>query len=657
MSAIKPSLAYRFTIPILLSSVLFFSLLLLITLMTSKAFIREQMQVRASEIAESFTMAIETERTHAKVVRIANSIGSYRDVTLVLVLRQSQEQVVASNLNRFNHASIEDALSELKIPRAFALAEKTHFSEREAGIYHFAYPLYIQWEVDQSPELLTLYLWLDSHQQEDQTTYYLLLLTFAVMFGVMTLIVWIYHVLRRRVLHPIRELNATIAQYRPDMMTSPESVGQPEGQRDEMSQLVVAYQALMRRIDIEQAALVKEKERSESASQAKSEFLAMMTHEVRTPLNGIVGCLDLIQATDLEDDQQQYLKSAHTATDHLMGIVNDVLDMSKIEAGKMTLELDRVDLVALVGDVVDMFNTTVAKRKVQIEFANRVVTLGEVEVDSVRLKQVLVNLLSNACKFTEEGRIVVQLSSPNPSASPNQNPSLNHNITPKPSHQQRRLELSVTDTGIGIAREQQSAIFEHFTQADSSSTRKYEGAGLGLTISAQLVRLMGGELKLQSQVGQGSCFYFQFRCREFSHDPQPHLETPVPTLMDQRLRALIVDDTKLNLLVADKMLSKRGFVTDTASSGRQALDKVQLNQYDVILMDCLMPEMSGYECTRMVREIQTSPICIVGFSASALQETEQKCFEAGMDHFLTKPINQENLDKICQFVEAWQHQH
>ena len=377
-------------------------------------------------------------------------------------------------------------------------------------------------------------------------------------------------------------------------------------------------------------ALRKAKEVAEESARAKGIFLATMSHELRTPMNGVLGCTQLLQDTSLTDQQRQLIGTMHRSAEALIELVNDILDFSKIEAGKMTLEVADVDLRTLINDVTTLVAES-AKQKcltVSVEIAPDVPS--EFHGDPIRLRQILFNLVGNAIKFTEQGgvRITVRLE-------PEQSNSSDVMV----------LQWSVRDTGIGLTPEQQARLFQAYAQADTATSRRFGGTGLGLMICRQLVELMGGEITVESVVGQGSTFTYTTMLLPAIHRdhqaPSAIEDAPGSGVQAGPLRVLVADDNEINQVVACKFLQKLGYQVEVARNGREAVEAVVRTVYDAVLMDCEMPEMDGYEATCEIRRREQGTarhLPIIALTGHGASEDTQKCRQAGMDEVVTKPV-------------------
>jgi len=377
--------------------------------------------------------------------------------------------------------------------------------------------------------------------------------------------------------------------------------------------------------------LIKEREASEQANKAKSEFLAVMTHELRTPMNGVLGMLQLMQSTELSQEQKEYVDIALSSGDHLLDLINDILDFSKIEQGNIELEQKYFDLYESLKRVADGFKSIVVKKELQFNVDFEAIKQLRVKGDETRLHQILVNLLGNAVKFTQKGSVGLAV---------DQVEKINDQI---------KFSVVVSDTGKGISEENLQRIFDAFQQEDTSISRQYGGTGLGLAISKQLVEKMNGELIVQSALGQGSRFICQFTWDVDSTERKQKTAADEEELSDlYDSRVLLVEDNIVNQKVALKMLKDFGVQCDLAEDGVKALHLARQYQYDLILMDLQMPNMDGYQATQAIRQEEglNKVTPIVALTANALYDVKNQCLQAGMNDFLAKPYKKALLQKL-----------
>ena len=369
------------------------------------------------------------------------------------------------------------------------------------------------------------------------------------------------------------------------------------------------------------------------ASRIRSEFLANMSHEIRTPINGVVGMTGLLLDTALTAEQKGYAETVRRSADALLTLINDILDFSKVEADKIEMETVDFDLFHVINDTYQTILFTAQKKNLNFTVAGNSAWKNHFQGDPGRLRQVLSNLLNNSIKFTSEGSITLNISQ----AEDNKTST--------------KFLFEVTDTGIGLSDESLALIFKPFSQADSTISRRFGGTGLGLSICKRLVELMGGEIGVKSQLGKGSTFWFTLQFNkgsEISEVIDPKTLERRTKVHENALRVLVAEDNIVNQVVTLKQLQKLGYRCEAVANGKEAIEALNSIPYDLVMMDCHMPEVDGYEATRIIRHNQSSfqNIPIIALTANAIVGDREKCIEAGMNDYLSKPVRIEDLEKI-----------
>ncbi len=482
-------------------------------------------------------------------------------------------------------------------------------------------------EVETGKLIGKFYLITDTSDIQERMRQFMRLL-FFIMIAVSILAYFIANILQRIVSNPLIRISNTMKDIAD---TKRYDYRITEKRHDEIGTLMYSFNRLLSQIFKTNEALVLAKEQAEYSAKIKEEFLANMSHEIRTPMNGIIGMKELLEETPLNKEQKSYLSNISISAENLLVIINDILDYSKIEAGKMSIEYIQFDLFTVFSNLEETLKLKAKEKDLELSFIFDKNVPQFVIGDKVRLSQILTNLIGNALKFTSGGSVKTCVSLEDEKLS---------TLT---------LRFNVIDTGIGIPTEKAETIFQSFSQAKASTTREYGGTGLGLTISKQLVELQGGDISVQSIEGEGSKFSFNIIFKKTEQQSPSNLITnttqPLNSNTLNNIKILAAEDNKINQILIKKTLEKFNLNVTIVEDGQEVLNILEKEKFDILLLDLHMPILDGYETAKSIRESDKdyNSIPIIALTATAIKGEQERCIALGMNEYITKPFKQKDL--------------
>ncbi|MFT5793528.1 MAG: signal transduction histidine kinase/CheY-like chemotaxis protein [Saprospiraceae bacterium] len=628
MKGLRHHLTYRLLAPLILGYVL--TLTLAFVLIENQAdSIRERLiQHRSGELAETFLLAVESNPTDDDILRIVLSMSTFTDVDLLFILDDDKKSILAASRLQFVGQLIDTVNPpELRERLMDAAINRANLFERAGGDLHYlSYKLPLFAPNSAALRKLTFVVQIRQHAIAAVHADNARITRIGLAISLAVLIILMFFLVRRYVLRPILQLNKIINQSKAEQAPVLADFTTP----DEIGVLINTYNQMIIAQHERQIELRKAKQESEAAARSKSNFLATVTHEIRTPLNGILGLNQLLLQTDMNREQTQYVQLIKSSGKQLLALVNDILDYSKIEANKMTMSLNPLDLTHMMEDLYAVFKLTADAKDIQLNI-DVPDNLPHVQADSVRLRQILINLIGNALKFTRQGSVSIRLK------------------TKVMKNKELQIEFQIEDTGIGIRKEDQARLFEKFTQADSSIVREFGGSGLGLTICRQLISLMGGTLRFDSIFGKGSSFHVDVSFPIVDITTVPTSKETHDVQSNRQVHILVAEDTAVNRMILEKMLVSHGHTVVSVVNGQQAVDRCIAEPFDIVLMDCQMPIMDGLEAARIIRKTHPD-LPIIAVTAGVTEEIRLSCLESGMNDFLTKPLD---FPTVIKTINYW----